>query len=209
MIKSLVRPRTLNWPAALAIAGERDDHAQRSQQFVLVRRRRESIPVLSISYDTVGIPAMDISFFIIDNRPVSPQLSPDASSPSAGPNRGRLRVLIADDDRDTVASLEALLHDEGHHTRAVYHGRDVVNAVGDFVPDVVLLDIGLPGMTGYDVARHLRERYGSAKPVLIAVTAWTKSTDKLMMAKYAGFDHHVSKPYEPRELLGLIAQVPT
>ena len=117
-----------------------------------------------------------------------------------------LRVLIADDDRDTVASLEALLHDEGHSTCCVFHGRDVVFRVADFGPEVVLLDIGMPGMTGYDVARELRQRYASAKPILVAVTAWGTAVDRLM-AKAAGIDHHFHKPYDPRELLGLLARI--
>jgi len=121
-------------------------------------------------------------------------------------SRPRLRVLIADDDRDTAASLEALLNDDGHRTRVVYRGPDVLDEISFFVPHVVLLDIGMPGMSGYDVARELRARYGSAKPILIAVTAWTKTPEKFM-AKAAGFDHHVGKPYDPRELLALVAKV--
>ena len=64
-----------------------------------------------------------------------------------------LRVLIAEDDRDAAASLEALVQDEGHSTRCVYRGREVLGAVKDFGADVVLLDIGMPGITGYDIAR--------------------------------------------------------
>lgn len=117
----------------------------------------------------------------------------------------RLRVLIADDERDTAASLEALINDEGHQTRCVFRGCDVVDMVVDFDPHVVLLDIGMPGMNGYDVARALREHYASTRPGLIAVSAWSTLPDKLM-AKEVGFDHHVSKPYDPKELLALIAQ---
>ncbi len=128
------------------------------------------------------------------------ELSHDAAS---RPTAKRLRVLIADDDRDAAASLEVLLNDEGHHTFCVYRGSDVLRMVNDFKPDVVLLDIGMPGMSGYDVALDLRERYGSEKPALIAVTAWAKLADKLM-AKYTGIDHHVTKPYDPQALLELI-----
>jgi len=126
--------------------------------------------------------------------------------PGADSHPRPLRVLIADDERDTVASLEALLQDEGHHTCCVFHGRDVISRMAEFAPDVVLLDIGMPGMTGYDVARELRRRYGSATPVLIAVTAWGKSADRLM-AKAAGIHHHFGKPYDPQELLRLIASI--
>src|SRR3954462_4112489 len=126
--------------------------------------------------------------------------------PSSRPGRRSLRILIAEDDRDTAMSLEALLNDEGHDTRCVYRGREVVGMARDFGADVVLLDIGMPGMSGYDVARVFRKVYGNAGPALIAVTAWNKSADKLM-AKHAGFDHHVGKPYDPEELLELIARL--
>jgi DNA-binding response OmpR family regulator len=114
-----------------------------------------------------------------------------------------LRVLIAEDDRDSAASLEALVADEGHQTRCVHRGRAVLSAVHDFNPDVVLLDIGMPGISGYDIARILRKTFRSSRPTLIAVTAWTKSADKLM-AKAAGFDYHFGKPYDPPSVLALL-----
>ena len=118
--------------------------------------------------------------------------------------RGRVRVVVADDDPDTVLSLTALLEDEGFDTIAVYDGREVLRAVVDSGAQAALIDIGMPGMSGYDVARALRKRYDSGKPLLIAVTAWAKITDRLM-AKVAGFDHHVAKPYDPNKLLQLLA----
>jgi CheY-like chemotaxis protein len=128
--------------------------------------------------------------------------------PSARPSLKRLRVLIAEDDRDTAASLEALVQDEGHETRCAFRGREVVGAARDFAADVVLLDIGMPGINGYDIARVFRKLYGSRAPTLIAVTAWNKSADKLM-AKHAGFDHHIAKPYDPIALLGLLDEIAT
>ena len=83
------------------------------------------------------------------------------------------RVLVADDDKDAVLILTALLRDEGYEVRGVHHGAEVLDAVFNFAPDVVLLDIGMPQMSGYEVARRLRERYGSARPALIAVTGLT------------------------------------
>lgn len=130
------------------------------------------------------------------------------TSPDTGPRtaaRG-LRVLIAEDDRDSAMSLEALVQSEGHTTQCVYRGREVVGKAADFACDVVLLDIGMPGINGYDIARIFRKMYGSAKPILIAVTAWSKASDKLM-AKAAGFDHHFGKPYEPNELLTVLREI--
>jgi len=116
------------------------------------------------------------------------------------------RILVADDDEDTVVSLTALLHEEGYTVRGVHRGADVLQAVFDFAPDIVLLDIGMPQMSGYDVARTLRERYGSARPALIAVTGRAEKADR-QQARAAGFEHHVAKPYEPSALLRLIGEV--
>lgn len=116
------------------------------------------------------------------------------------------RVLVADDDRDAVLILTALLREEGYEVRGVHHGSEVLDAVFNFAPDVVLLDISMPKMSGYEVARTLRDRYGSARPALIAVTAMTRTMDRAQ-ARAAGFEHHVAKPYEPNELLSLIGRL--
>jgi two-component system, OmpR family, response regulator len=116
------------------------------------------------------------------------------------------RILVADDDADAVLMLSALLRDEGYQVRGVHHGAEVLDAVFNFAPDVVLLDIGMPKMSGYDVARTLRERYGSARPVLIAITGRAGQADR-QQARAAGFEHHVAKPYEPKALLNLIGRL--
>src|SRR5918995_6607191 len=116
------------------------------------------------------------------------------------------RILVADDDKDAVLILTALLRDEGYEVRGVHRGSEVLQAVFNFAPDVVLLDIGMPQMSGYDVARTLRERYGSARPALIAVTGRAGDLDR-QQTRAAGFEHHVAKPYEPRALLRLIGQL--
>lgn len=113
------------------------------------------------------------------------------------------RILVADDDTDAVLSLTTLLREEGYEVRGVHRGSEVLQAVFNFAPDVVLLDIGMPQMSGYDVARTLRERYGSARPALIAVTGRAGDVDR-QQARAAGFEYHVAKPYEPRDLLSLI-----
>lgn len=117
-----------------------------------------------------------------------------------------LRILLADDDRDATLSLATLLKLEGYAVHHVYDGSATLDAVREFEPDVVLVDIGMPKMSGYDVARHIRERYGSQKPVLVALTGWKQASDRIL-AQLAGFDHHVAKPYEPGALLALIRRV--
>ena len=120
---------------------------------------------------------------------------------------GRLRVLIADDDRDGAATLAALLELEGCEVRVVHGGQEALDEARSFKPDAVLLDIGMPKITGYEAARRLRSRYGNDCPVLIAVTGWKQASDKIL-ANLAGFDHHVAKPYEPAELIKLLKKVP-
>jgi CheY-like chemotaxis protein len=132
----------------------------------------------------------------------------NSSSPSTAPEalaqgRRRLRILVADDERDQVATLSLILQDEGHEVREVYRGSEVLRMVRDFDPDVALIDIGMPGMTGYDVAREVRQVYGKDRPLLVAVTGWKQSSDKIL-ARLAGFDHHLAKPFDPKSLLELI-----
>ena len=118
----------------------------------------------------------------------------------------RLRVLIADDDRDHVMTLAALLMDEGHEVREVYRGSEVLRLVREFDPDVALIDIGMPGMNGYDVAREIRQEFGKVRPMLVAITGWKQSSDRIL-AKLAGFDHHMPKPFDPKVLVELIAPI--
>ena len=128
------------------------------------------------------------------------QAAPAEGAPRA---RRKLRILVADDERDQVATLAAILQDEGHEVRECYRGAEVMRMVREFDPDVALVDIGMPGMTGYDVARELRQIYGNERPLLIAVTGWKQSSDKIL-ARLAGFDHHLAKPFETTALLELI-----
>jgi DNA-binding response OmpR family regulator len=124
----------------------------------------------------------------------------DATRPYPG---RALRILLADDDRDATLSLSTLLKLEGYEVRHVYDGQATLQAVREFQPDVVLIDIGMPKLSGYDVARQMRERYGKEGPVLVALTGWSKASDRIL-ATIAGFDHHVAKPYDPVRLLELV-----
>ncbi len=116
------------------------------------------------------------------------------------------RVLIADDDRDGALTLATLLELEGYEVRTVHGGQEAIDLARTFKPHAVLLDIGMPKVTGYDAARRLRQRYADECPVLIAVTAWKQASDKIL-ANLAGFDHHVAKPYDPNELIKLLAKI--
>jgi len=124
------------------------------------------------------------------------------SSPNSATARP-LRVLVADDDRDGVAMLAWVLTQEGFSVREVYRGDAVLGRVREFSPDAIVLDIGMPGMTGYDVARELKARYGDGCPLLIAVTGWAKDTDKVQ-GQMVGFEHYLTKPYDPNDLVSLL-----
>jgi CheY-like chemotaxis protein len=133
-------------------------------------------------------------------------LAEESIQPVVSAKAKRLRVVIADDDRDAVMTLSALLEHEGHEVREVYRGSEVLRMVRDFDPDVALLDISMPGMTGYDVAREIRQVFGERRPTLVAVTGWKKTSDRIL-AQIAGFDHHLAKPFEPEALLDLLQTV--
>jgi DNA-binding response OmpR family regulator len=98
-----------------------------------------------------------------------------------------------------------LLHQEGHGVRGVYSGREVLKAVREFDPDVVLLDIGMPFLSGWELARTIRERFDS-RATLIAITGKYKQSSDRILSKMVGFDHYLVKPYEPQALMALIAQ---
>jgi DNA-binding response OmpR family regulator len=117
-----------------------------------------------------------------------------------------VRVLVADDNRDAVLTLMALLDGEGHQVRGVLQGSEVLSAVRDFDPDAVLLDIKMPGVSGYEVARKIRSKYGKARPRLIAISGHYKQGSDRVLAEIVGFDDHVAKPYDPRALLALLAR---
>jgi PAS domain S-box-containing protein len=115
--------------------------------------------------------------------------------PSEGNARGAIRALIVDDNIDAAVSLSLLLQLGGHTTCLAHSGTEAVEIVAEFKPDIVLLDIGLPGMDGYEVARAIRRLPILNQPVLAAVTGWGAPEDRLR-AKQAGFDEHLTKPVD-------------
>ena len=116
----------------------------------------------------------------------------------------KLRILVADDNPDSAASLSLLLSILGYETRATHDGMEAFEAATEFRPDVALLDIGMPRLNGFDLARRLRGEPWGRSIVLIAVTGWGQADDRAR-ATAAGFDHHCTKPVEPQQLDRLIA----
>jgi CheY-like chemotaxis protein len=124
----------------------------------------------------------------------------DAKQTAASPRR---RLLVVDDNRDFTDTMAVLLEAIGHEVRTAYDGREVAAIVAEFKPQVVLLDIGLPGIDGYEVARRLRASPQYSGTVLIAVSGYGQQADR-NRAQEAGFDHHLVKPVDPDKLAGLI-----
>lgn len=108
-------------------------------------------------------------------------------------NGASRRILVVDDNRDAADSLTAVLKIMGHEIRTTYDGLEALEAAEEFRPETVLLDIGLPKMNGYDVARKLREKPWTKDVILIALTGWGMEEDR-KRAFEAGFDHHLTKP---------------
>ena len=139
---------------------------------------------------------------------VTSRVAPQTQTPALlwrkplGPRRC-LRVVVADDDKDTVLTLSTVLRSEGHEVREVYRGDAVIQLVREYEADAVFLDIGMPGMSGYEVARTLRELLGARCPLLVAITAWTKTSERLL-GQIVGFDHYFTKPYDIKDVLPVL-----
>jgi CheY-like chemotaxis protein len=122
---------------------------------------------------------------------------------AAGPGR---RILVVDDNRDAASSLAMLLDVLGHTTRVAHDGLEAVHTAEEFSPDVIFLDIGLPGMNGYDVCRCIRRKMPGHKMFIAALTGWGQEDDRAK-SRDAGFDTHVVKPIDGRTLTGLLAKL--
>jgi len=120
----------------------------------------------------------------------------------------RSRILVVDDNRDTTATLALILERSGHYVHVAHDGLEAVQAAAAFRPDVVLLDIGLPKMNGFEVAKRIRQQRGKGDVALVAVTGWGQQEDR-RRAMEAGFDHHLTKPVEMATLMELLAALTT
>ena len=146
---------------------------------------------------TIRIPALP------QEQPAVPGPGRPAPAPSPSPS---LKVLVVDDNVDAAVTLATVLEMLGHKTQTVHAGPPVREAAQAFDPDVVLLDIGLPGMNGYDVARQLRGEPGLRHTVLVALTGWGSEEDK-RRTRNAGFDYHLVKPISAAAVDTILARL--
>jgi CheY-like chemotaxis protein/two-component sensor histidine kinase len=149
-----------------------------------VGRGSEFAVHLPLSADTADLPA-----------------EPSVADPPPATKR---RILVVDDNRDSAESLSMLLKLGGHETRTAHDGVEAVEAASAFRPDVVLLDIGLPRLSGYGAARQIREQPWGKKVVLVATTGWGQDEDR-RRSEDAGFDAHLIKPVDTAALAKLLA----
>src|SRR3954464_12404352 len=116
------------------------------------------------------------------------------------------RVLVVDDNQDIVATTVFLLRDMGHDSEGCLSGQEALEFVQTYDPDVVVMDLAMPGISGFEVAQQIRQRFPGPRPVLIAVTGELKGPLDLMLSNKSGFDHYILKPADPKTLEGLIDQ---
>jgi signal transduction histidine kinase/ActR/RegA family two-component response regulator len=129
-----------------------------------------------------------------------------ATKESRPPLAAKLRILVADDNTDVADSLGMLFKALGAEVQVVYDGMAALGAIGDFEPAVVVLDLGMPGMDGYEVARQIRQQHRFREVTLIALTGWGEEADR-QRSRAAGFDHHLVKPVDPEVLQRMLASL--
>jgi len=132
-----------------------------------------------------------------------------AAAPEAAPAvaaDGRLKILLVEDHQDTAESLAAMLEGWGHEVQVAFDGLAALRAVAALAPDVVLSDLGLPSLDGYEFARRLRQQPGFGRVLLVALSGYGREEDKRRSLE-AGFDHHLVKPPDMDVLQALLAGV--
>jgi CheY-like chemotaxis protein len=117
------------------------------------------------------------------------------------------RILVVDDNKDSAESMARLLQMFNHETRTAYDGPSALEAVASFQPDVLLLDIGMPGMDGFEVARRIRLMPRPDRMLIIALTGYGSEADR-RQSQEAGVDHHLTKPARLEVLQKLLAAHP-
>ena len=130
-----------------------------------------------------------------------------AAAQTAEAARKHARVLVADDNVDAADTLSIMLDIHGHATEVAYNGHDALALIERFRPDMVFLDIGMPGMNGYETARAIRQLPGMETIALVALTGWSEQSDR-DRSHAAGFDHHLTKPVDFATVEALLGDLP-
>jgi signal transduction histidine kinase/CheY-like chemotaxis protein len=144
---------------------------------------------------TVRLPVSKNGVAVVETKP---------ARRDEGPKTPSRRILVVDDNVDAALTISALLKAWGHEVQAIYSGQGALEAVRNFRPEIILLDIGLPGMSGYEVARSLRSEPWAQGIVIAALTGYGQESD-LQRSWDSGFDYHLTKPPDPEILESLLA----
>ncbi|RZA06035.1 MAG: response regulator, partial [Moraxellaceae bacterium] len=139
-----------------------------------------------------------ISLKVVANRLVSENKIAESTDTYV-----KKRIMLIDDNVDFVTTMATLLETKGHDVRIAHDGFAALKIAQEFLPEIAFLDIGMPGMNGYDLARHLRELPETAEATLIAITGWGQEKDR-QLSQDAGFDNHLVKPVDLAHVLRLI-----
>ena len=130
---------------------------------------------------------------------------PEKAHDVEGATAEKLNVLIADDNQDAAITMGWILEAKGCQVQVVEDGPSALKAVASFTPDLVLLDIGMPGMNGYELCMALRQNRALADAVFVAQTGWGQPSH-IQRSKEAGFDHHLVKPLDLSDLEPIVAE---
>ncbi|MCA9114604.1 MAG: PAS domain-containing protein [Planctomycetaceae bacterium] len=136
--------------------------------------------------------------------PEKPVPTPEAGRPRTDARR---KVLVVDDNKVAASMLGMVVKMLGNEVRKAHDGLEATKLAADFLPDVILMDIGMPRMNGYEAARHIRAQPWGGQIMLVALTGWGQDEDR-QRTREAGFDHHLVKPAEPADLQDLLASAP-
>ena len=148
---------------------------------------------------TVRLPLLEVEELTLKLAPAhGPAVAPPAGAGQA------LRILVVDDNQDSAISMTLLLELQGHEVHVAHAGVTALRVASDKRPDVILLDIGMPGMNGYEVARQLRAQDCFADTLLVAITGYGRASD-VKQTESAGFDHHLVKPVDYEKLQAVLA----
>jgi PAS domain S-box-containing protein len=138
--------------------------------------------------------------------PDQPEAGGDAVSQGAKATTNKRRILVADDNLDIAESLAMMLQLEGNEVRLASDGQEAVELAEEYQPDVILLDIGMPRLNGYEACREIRRQPWSKNAVIFALTGWGQEED-LRQSREAGFNHHLVKPVEPSVLFKMLPSI--
>jgi CheY-like chemotaxis protein len=143
---------------------------------------------------------------LADNRAATEQAGVETAAKGCGVDNPPRRILVVDDNEDSAESMAQLLELNGHLVEQAHDGQNALKTFERFHPDVILLDIGLPEMDGYEVCQTIRRNQSKHRPIVVALTGWGQDSDRRKSLE-AGFDHHLVKPASFEALMKLLTRL--